>query len=155
MKVQNVRVKMVRENIGEYTVKDFSATLPERIAEVVDSVFELSTDTQESVVAIYLDSKHKIIGMDRITTGTINSSIISPKDVFQRGLLINASKVILSHNHPSSNTEPSQDDIDLTKRMIECGKMLDMPVLDHVIVGRNYDDRLVYTSIRGQGLASF
>ena len=155
MKVQNVRVKMVRENIGEYTVKDFSATSPNRVAEVLDSVFELSTDTQESVVAIYLDTKHKIIGMDRITTGTISSSIISPKDVFQRGLLINASKIILAHNHPSGATEPSSEDIALTKQMVECGKMLDMPVLDHIIVGRNYDDRLVYTSLREKGLGGF
>lgn len=82
-----------------------------------------------------LDTKNKVIGIFEISTGSLNASIIHPRDVFQRAILCNAASVILVHNHPSGDPTPSPEDVALTKKLVEAGRVMDISVLDHVICG--------------------
>ena len=89
----------------------------------------------ETAQMLALDTKNKIIGVFTISIGLLNASIIHPRDVFQRAILSNAASVILIHNHPSGDPTPSSEDITLTRTLSEAGKVMDITVLDHVIVG--------------------
>ena len=94
-----------------------------------------------------LDTKNKVIGIFEISRGSLNASIIHPRDIFQRAILVNAASVILVHNHPSGDPTPSPEDIALTKKLVEAGRVMDITVLDHVIVG---EERFVSLKEQGQ-----
>lgn len=81
-----------------------------------------------------LNRANKVIGILKLSTGGTSATIAEPKLVFASSILSNASSIILAHNHPSGNLTPSQADIDLTKKLKEAGKFLEIPVLDHLIV---------------------
>ena len=85
-------------------------------------------------MCVYLNRANDTIGYSIIGLGGVSGTVADVKMVFQHGLLCNASGVILAHNHPSGNLKPSQADINLTKQMVQSGKILDMPILDHIIV---------------------
>ena len=93
-----------------------------------------------------LDTKNKVIGIFEISRGSLNASIIHPRDIFQRAILVNAASVILAHNHPSGDPTPSPEDIALTKKLVDAGKVMDITVLDHVIVGE-----CSFVSLKEQG----
>ena len=94
-----------------------------------------------------LDTKNKVIGVFTVSTGSLNASIIHPRDVFQRAILSNAASVILVHNHPSGDPSPSSEDVELTKKLAAAGKMLDIDVLDHVVIGAGR-----YVSLKENGV---
>lgn len=102
-------------------------------------VYQLMSDLQflkvEQFWAIYLNTKNRIIHKEMITQGTINSTVITPREVFSIGVKTLAASVILCHNHPTGQSEPSREDIEVTKRMKDAGKTLAIEVLDHVIIG--------------------
>lgn len=89
---------------------------------------------QEHLLCLYLDARHHLICQETITIGTINSSLIHPREVFAPALQHRASNVIIVHNHPSGDTNPSEEDIRATEILVEAGQLLDIPILDHVIV---------------------
>lgn len=156
MKVQNIRLKVVRENIGEYTVSDFKIGNPKVLAELFESVFSLTEEAVENVCVMFTDTKNKVIGMDRLTVGTVNSSLASPRDIIQKGLMVNAVGVALCHNHPSCDTTPSNDDIALTKRVNEACQIMGMKFIDHIIIGgMDYDNAVDYRSMREHGDVQF
>lgn len=108
-------------------------------AEVIYNSFKYDfiNESQERLEAIFLDVKKQIIARKCIFKGTVNSSVVHPRDVFREAIKYNAVSVILIHNHPSGNSEPSlQDDI-FTKNMISIGKLIDINVIDHIIFGNN------------------
>jgi DNA repair protein RadC len=123
---------------------------PEIIARPAD-IFQLTTHIhhkkQEHLVALYLDARHVLIKQQTITVGTINSSLIHPREVFAPALEHRASGVVLVHNHPSGDTQPSEEDIIATQKMVEAGEILDVPLIDHVIVGPQ-----VWSSLREEKL---
>jgi len=82
-----------------------------------------------------LDTKNNVIKVSEISVGSLNSSIVHPREVFKEATINSASSIILVHNHPSGESEPSHEDITLTNRLDECGKILGIKVLDHVIIG--------------------
>lgn len=90
-------------------------------------------EVQEVFVAFYLNSRHRIIGHSLLTRGTIDASLISPREVFRVAILSNASAVIVVHNHPSGDPSPSPDDRAVTRQLVEAGRTLGIPVLDHLI----------------------
>lgn len=102
-------------------------------------IYQLMYDLQflqvEQFWAIYLNTKNRVIHKQMITQGTINSAIITPREVFSIGVKVLAASVIICHNHPSGQSEPSREDIEVTRRMQEAGKTLAVEVLDHVIIG--------------------
>jgi len=94
----------------------------------------LDKDREEFVV-IMLNVKNKIIGISSISVGSLTSSLVHPREVFKPLILHNAAAVILSHNHPSGDPTPSQDDINITSRLKEIGEIMGIKILDHIIVG--------------------
>jgi DNA repair protein RadC len=96
---------------------------------------KLKDKKQEEFWILLLSAKNNIIKEELITKGILDSSIIHPREVFRPAIKNSASKIILVHNHPSGDPTPSQEDLEMTKRIIELGKNIDIRVLDHVIVG--------------------
>ncbi|MDZ4786934.1 MAG: JAB domain-containing protein [bacterium] len=88
----------------------------------------------EQFKVILLNRAHRVLGVFDLSTGGTSGTIAEPKLVFASSILRNASAIIIAHNHPSGNLKPSTADIDLTKKLKEAGKLLDIPVLDHLIV---------------------
>jgi DNA repair protein RadC len=104
--------------------------------DVFDLVMPLWDDIEyrESFAILLLNRANRVLGIANISTGGISGTVADPKVIFQHALKANASSIIMLHNHPSGNTQPSEADISLTRKMKECGKFMDLPVLDHVIV---------------------
>lgn len=92
---------------------------------------------QESLNIIILDTKNNIINIKEISIGTLNSSLIHPREVFKEAIKQSAFSIILVHNHPSGDPKPSKEDIEMTRKIIEAGKLLNILVLDHVIIGKD------------------
>lgn len=90
---------------------------------------------QEEFRCAILDTKNKIVKDVKVTTGTLNASLVHPRDTFKAAVRESAAAVIFIHNHPSGDTRPSQEDILLTKRLIQAGDVLGIQVLDHIIIG--------------------
>lgn len=88
----------------------------------------------EEFKILLLNNKNDVLGIAEISKGGITSTIIDPRLVFQVALKCHSSGVILSHNHPSSNTTPSESDVDITRKLVEAGKVLNIQVLDHLIL---------------------
>lgn len=94
---------------------------------------------RERFVAFWLNSSNKVVGFEVITEGILNSSLVHPREVFRGAIIATAASIIIAHNHPSENPEPSQDDITITKQIVETGKIIGIPVHDHIIfAGSNY-----------------
>jgi DNA repair protein RadC len=90
---------------------------------------------REKCVVMCLDRKNGLIGLNVVSVGSLTTSIVHPREVFKPAILSNASSVILSHNHPSGDPLPSQEDRALTARLVQAGKVLGVEALDHIIVG--------------------
>ena len=97
----------------------------------------LSNLNQEYFYCVYLDNKKKVIKDKLLFIGTLNYSVVHPREVFKNAYLVSASGIILVHNHPTGNVIPSKQDIDLTKNIISVGNILGIKVVDHVIIGKN------------------
>ncbi len=90
---------------------------------------------KEFFQVLMLNTKNEIIMVDNVAVGNLNSAIVHPREVFSRAIKKSAASVILIHNHPSGNPQPSREDIDLTQRLMEAGKIIGIEVLDHIIIG--------------------
>jgi len=123
------RVQLVREKSGTRTGIDG----PEHVAQVLSRYLEHAD--REHFVALMLDAKNGIIGIHTVSVGTLFCAVVSPREVFKAAILSNAASVIVAHNHPSGDVTPSPEDIQVTRILQEAGKILDIEVLDHVIVG--------------------
>lgn len=105
-------------------------------AEDVEAVLDyLRYEKREHFVAILLDTKNAILRVATIHIGTLNASLVGPREVFREAIRDGASAVVVAHNHPSGDPEPSPEDIQVTQLLKEVGLKLDIPVLDHVIIG--------------------
>ena len=97
----------------------------------------LITNQQEHFMILLLDSKNRIVKDEVISIGTLNASIIHPREVFKSAIRESANSIILVHNHPSGDPEPSAEDEQITKKLFEAGELLNIKILDHVIVGKD------------------
>ncbi len=106
-----------------------------------EDIWNLCADIRDSkkehFIAFYIDTQNCLIERQIISIGTLNASLVHPREVFEPAVRLSASSVILAHNHPSGNCEPSQDDVEITKRLTEAGKILGMEIADHVIVAKD------------------
>ena len=100
-------------------------------------VTEIGDEAQEVVLVVILDTKNKINAIHRVFTGSLNTSVAHPREIFRSALLNNGARILVYHNHPSGNTEPSEADLIFTKRMEEAGNILGIDLLDHIIVSGN------------------
>lgn len=118
-------------------------------ARVVVGIFpEMATSPFEHVVALALNSRHHLLAAWLVSRGTTTAGVVVPADVFRPAILIAASSVIVAHNHPSGDPEPSTDDLRLTRQLVQAGQFLAMPLLDHIIVT---SDPARMTSLRAAG----
>lgn len=91
--------------------------------------------SQEHFVAIYLNTKNQVIHRKTVFIGSLNASIVHPREVFKEAIKRSAASVICAHNHPSGDPTPSREDIEVTKRLAECGRIIGIELLDHLIIG--------------------
>ncbi|MFC4320950.1 RadC family protein [Litchfieldia salsa] len=102
--------------------------------------------TQEHFVCLYLNTKNQVLAKQTIFIGSLNASIVHPREVFKEAFKRSAASIIALHNHPSGDPTPSREDIDVTKRLVECGKIIGIEVLDHIIIGEHK-----YVSLKEKG----
>lgn len=93
--------------------------------------------SQEHFVCLYLNTKNQVLHKKTVFIGSLNASIVHPREVFKEALRRSAASVICLHNHPSGDPQPSREDIEVTKRLVESGKIIGIEVLDHLIIGEN------------------
>ena len=98
---------------------------------------KLRDKKKEYFIAVFLDSKNKIIKDEIISVGTLNSALVHPREVFKEAIKASANAIILVHNHPSGDCEASDEDREITEKMKEAGELIDIQVLDHVIISKN------------------
>ena len=101
---------------------------------------------QESFCAVYLSTKNQLIAHQTLSVGTLDASLAKARDVFRWALRYNAASVVLLHNHPSGDPEPSREDIAVTQHIARAGEIMEIPVLDHIIIGDG-----VYVSLCERG----
>lgn len=104
-------------------------------ADVIPFIQQYSIETKEYFLSITLNGAHEIIKIHIASVGTLNKTLIHPREVFSSAITENAAAIIVCHNHPSENPEPSEDDINSTKKLIDASNLLGISLLDHIIVG--------------------
>lgn len=105
--------------------------------DVWERMEDIRGSKREHFVVFYLDSRSQEIKREIISVGTLCESLVHPREVFEGAIKNNAASIIIAHNHPSGDLEPSQEDINITKKLVQAGKILDIRVVDHVIVAKN------------------
>lgn len=108
---------------------------------------EMKDLQQEHLVAIYLNMKNEIIKRKTVFIGSLNQAVAHPREIFKSAVKYSAARILIAHNHPSGIPKPSDNDIAFTERMVECGNLMGIEVLDHIIVGANG-----YVSLREEGI---
>lgn len=130
--------EVVREEGKNYTELS-NLSSPTRIAQMFRTVFDLHRETEEHAYLLCLNNKNHPIGVFEISHGTVNMSVLRPREVYMKALVIGATSIVLVHNHPSGDRTPSKEDRTSLKNMIAAGKMLGMPLLDSIILaGQDY-----------------
>ena len=122
----NKRVKFVRNNVQIKCSEDVFEYCSGKLAD----------KDKEFFMIIMLDSKNKIIKDEIVSIGTLNSSLVHPREIFKSAIKESANAVILVHNHPSGDPTPSEEDEEITSRLVEAGELLNIKVLDHVVIGK-------------------
>lgn len=128
-KVDFISLKICREKTVEYESKGI--TNPDRAFEAISNIID-NTD-RECFGVIMMNNANEINSFEICSVGTVNMTLAHPREVFKGAILSNASKIMLFHTHPSNTIEPSQTDIDTTKELIEASKILQIPIIDHII----------------------
>ena len=138
--------KMAAEMRAEAPLLD----TPERIADLLRE--ESRPQDVEQFRVVLLNTRRRLIGLESISQGTLDTLLVHPREVFKRAIAANASAVVLVHNHPSGDPTPSEADIKVTRDLIRAGQLLKIEVLDHVIIGRRTTERQKdYASLRELG----
>ncbi len=126
------RVALVREGTVRYEQKMRDSKC------VATLLWDYLADTdREHFVVILVDQKNRLIGINTVSIGSMTASVVHPREVWKPAILCNAAAVLLGHNHPSGDPQPSREDRAMTTRLVEAGKLLGITVLDHVIIGGN------------------
>src|SRR5512133_1284671 len=123
---------IVKEDITNYLKTGTRYTAPRQVS---DTFQFLMKETKEMFITLHLDGKNRIICMDLVSIGSLNQSIVHPREVFKTALLSNAAAIILVHQHPTGDSSPSSEDLAITRRLKEAGEIMGIKVLDHIIVG--------------------
>ena len=138
------KICMVKENDIEYP--DVNISFPQTVADLVAKY--VGTPDREMFIVLAVNTRNKINGIHTVSVGSLDTSIVHPREVFKFAILANASSIIVAHNHPSGDTTPSSDDIELTKRLKQASEILAIDLLDHIVLGHDGQ----YLSFRDRGL---
>jgi DNA repair protein RadC len=118
---------------------------PEDVYQLVKA--EITKYSKEYFWVVSFDTRKKVLGIDMVSVGTLNASLVHPRETFEPAIKRHAESIVIVHNHPSGDPEPSDADILITKKLFDAGKLLDITLLDHVIVTKNS-----YYSLKGGNL---
>lgn len=121
-----------------YPEMDNQMNSPEKVAKLAKDFLRMHEETEEYMYMLCLNTKLMLTGIFEISHGNVNSSVVGVREVFQKALLGNAVSIILIHNHPSGDCTPSREDIKITERLVESGKIIGVEILDHIIIGQSY-----------------
>ncbi|MCH4198728.1 MAG: DNA repair protein RadC [Clostridium tyrobutyricum] len=138
-----VSIKMIREKNVLFDIRVINSP---KDSEKLGRIFLENADREEFMICC-LDNKNKPTLINIVSIGSINKSIVHPREVFKAAILSNAASIMLFHNHPSGDIEPSNEDINITGRLKKCGDIIGINVIDHIIIG----DREYY-SFKEKGL---
>ncbi|EGC92674.1 putative DNA repair protein RadC [Turicibacter sp. HGF1] len=141
-RVDLVSIKLVKESSFLYATRKI--TSPNDAYELMKDKFE-SVDREQFIIAC-LNTKNEPTNISVVSVGTLNKTIVHPREVFKTAILSNACSIVAFHNHPSGDTKPSQQDIQLTNRLYEAGELLGIKLLDHLIIGDG-----TFTSLKEKG----
>ena len=145
--ISTYSIRVVKESGGRYNLDNKRINSPQNAVKIFNEVFEMDSRAEEILALMTLDTKNKVTGMFIVSQGSINESVVHPREVYKRALLQNASQIIIAHNHPSGEPNPSKEDINITLRLREAGKLIGIDMLDHIIIG---DGK--YISLKDKGI---
>ena len=126
-----VSVRLVRERSGAFGPAFHCAG--DIVASLAPELIDLD---RERFVCCHLDVKNRLLSREVVSVGHLTSALVHPREVFKAAILANAAAVVLVHNHPSGDPQPSTEDVDITRRLVQAGRLLGIPVLDHVVLAR-------------------
>lgn len=147
MKIKKIALKMIEEGTIDLDISENHILGPELVAKAARKI--IGDKDREYLIVFLLNTKNKITSVEISSEGSLNSSIVHPREVFKAAVLANAASIIIAHNHPSGDTEPSEEDINITRRIYEASKILGIELLDHIIVGFNTQE---YCSLHREGI---
>ena len=136
--------RLVRETEFTYPTR-FQVTEPSEVATILHDYFR-DKDREEFLIVL-LDTANTVTGLSQISVGGLSSSVVEPRQIFKTAILANAAALILAHQHPSGNPEPSREDIQITSQIAEAGEVMDIPIHDHLII-----TEADYTSLAERGV---
>ena len=118
-------------------VNDTNLPVINNAKDAVAQLSDMRDLKKEHFMALYLNAKNQLVHKETISMGTLNANLVHPREVFEPALKYSAAQIIAAHNHPSGDPKPSEDDLEVTKRLTEAGKMMGIEIMDHVIVSKN------------------
>lgn len=135
--------QVVKESEAPFSL--YKIHSPEDAHELASSY--IADEDREVFLVMILNTKNQVVGLHKAHVGSVNASIVHPREVMKVAILNNAASIIVSHQHPSGDPTPSREDIEVTKRLAESGRIIGIPVLDHVIV--SYTGKYVSLNEKG------
>lgn len=145
--VPDLRVRLIRAR-GLRTAKLPSGRAHAPMASIFARYIGEGTDREHFVLAL-LDVRERLLGLNTVSIGCATCTLVHPREVFKPAILASAGNIVVAHNHPSGDPEPSQDDLRLTRRLHAAGQLLGIELLDHIVIGANG----AYVSLRARGVA--
>ena len=126
--------RLIKENleIEKERIKKDAVTKPEEIVKFIRS--EIEDFSKENFFVVSFDVRNKVLGIDKSSGGTLSASLVHPRETFEKAIRRHAAQIIVAHNHPSGNPEPPEDDVRITKRLYESGKIMGIELLDHIVI---------------------
>lgn len=128
-----VRYSVRKDSDGQSVMIGRALSSPQDAASTFMTL--LQDEPGEVFAMLCLTTKHRVIAYHEVSRGTLDATLVHPREVFKAALLANAAAVIICHNHPSGDPSPTIDDLDVTRRLVSTGELLGIPVLDHIVVG--------------------
>lgn len=126
--------------VAELTKRRYRGKVPTLVRGPDDVVTlvgkRLRDESREHFVVILLNTRHEALAVETVSIGSLNASIVHPREVFKPAILASAASVVFVHNHPSGSPDPSEEDLSITRRLVDAGELLGIGVLDHIIVAR-------------------
>ena len=143
-RIPSVKIQLVKDGTINAAERPYIST-PDDVAAIMRPVVELLAE--ERMYVMLLSTKNRVNAIQEVSVGSLNASVVHPREIFKAAILSNAAALILVHNHPSGDPAPSPEDVALTRKLVDAGLLLDIPVLDHIVMG----DRR-YASLKEKGM---
>ncbi len=124
------------EELGDYYAPKAEYVFIRSPQDVYNAV-NLEHEDRETFVALYLNTKNRVIKKDTVSRGSLNANIVHPREVYREAILNSAASVIVAHNHPSGDPTPSKEDLEITERLYKTGEIMGIGLIDHVIIGES------------------